>query len=204
MNMEPEGRELIHHGVKGQKWGVRRTPEQLGHRPKGNSDGKVGSSEKKKRFSLRKEKKKPLDISKMSDKELQDLVNRMQLEKRFSDLSKGDVGTGKKIAVESLKSFGKASMTKFGARAGESVANALFSKLDDKMRAKSETRRSDSERLLNLRKAAQSRADQKAEQRRVQREAQKEQERAKQANQRKIEQELKRRKAAISKMKKNK
>lgn len=25
---------LAHYGVKGMKWGVRRTPEQLGHRPK--------------------------------------------------------------------------------------------------------------------------------------------------------------------------
>lgn len=24
--------ELYHHGIKGQKWGVRRTPEQLGHK----------------------------------------------------------------------------------------------------------------------------------------------------------------------------
>ena len=26
--------ELFHYGVKGMKWGVRRTPEQLGHSPK--------------------------------------------------------------------------------------------------------------------------------------------------------------------------
>lgn len=26
------GDELYHHGIKGQKWGVRRTPEQLGHK----------------------------------------------------------------------------------------------------------------------------------------------------------------------------
>lgn len=29
---------IWHHGIKGQKWGVRRTPEELGHRPKG-ADG---------------------------------------------------------------------------------------------------------------------------------------------------------------------
>ena len=25
--------ELCHHGIKGMRWGVRRTPEQLGHEP---------------------------------------------------------------------------------------------------------------------------------------------------------------------------
>ena len=28
----PSGSEIYHHGVKGQKWGVRRTPQQLGHK----------------------------------------------------------------------------------------------------------------------------------------------------------------------------
>ena len=30
----PPSAFLMHHGIKGQKWGVRRTPEELGHRPK--------------------------------------------------------------------------------------------------------------------------------------------------------------------------
>lgn len=32
--------ELFHYGVKGMKWGVRRTPEQLGHSPKVAKAGK--------------------------------------------------------------------------------------------------------------------------------------------------------------------
>lgn len=30
--------ELYHHGIKGMKWGIRRTPTQLGHKPSGGSD----------------------------------------------------------------------------------------------------------------------------------------------------------------------
>ena len=35
---------LAHYGVKGMKWGVRRTPEQLGHKKKHNSDNDTSKS----------------------------------------------------------------------------------------------------------------------------------------------------------------
>ena len=38
---------LAHHGIKGQKWGVRRTPEQLGHKPKKSSAQKARNAAKK-------------------------------------------------------------------------------------------------------------------------------------------------------------
>ena len=31
--MEVWRKELYHHGIKGMKWGIRRTPQQLGHKP---------------------------------------------------------------------------------------------------------------------------------------------------------------------------
>lgn len=38
-----ESNELKHYGVKGMKWGVRRTPEQLGHKRKGGKISNVGA-----------------------------------------------------------------------------------------------------------------------------------------------------------------
>lgn len=41
--MDEQYSELYHYGVKGMKWGVRRTPEQLGRSRSAKKDGKVGS-----------------------------------------------------------------------------------------------------------------------------------------------------------------
>lgn len=67
--------ELYHHGIKGQKWGRRRYQ---------NRDGTLTPAGKK-RYGKPSE-----DISTMSDKELRDKVNRMNLEKRYVNLSKSD------------------------------------------------------------------------------------------------------------------
>ena len=45
--------ELYHHGVKGMKWGVRRSPEQLNHKPQAQNgtDTSTYRSQKKTIFS---------------------------------------------------------------------------------------------------------------------------------------------------------
>ena len=43
--------ELSHHGIKGMKWGVRRTPEQLGHRTGAGSTRRGGESGEEKTVS---------------------------------------------------------------------------------------------------------------------------------------------------------
>lgn len=39
------GGVLIHYGVKGMKWGVRRSPEELGHAPKQHAESEVENTE---------------------------------------------------------------------------------------------------------------------------------------------------------------
>lgn len=101
--------ELMHWGIKGMRWGIRRTPEQL------------GKQSAKKKAELEKDKFKTSEkksISEMSDEELQkennrrqlendlqrkkndelDLENkRLELEKKYAELNPPKVSLGKKI-----------------------------------------------------------------------------------------------------------
>ena len=99
--------ELYHHGVKGQKWGVRRTAAQLGHRiakaasKAGKAAGKFAGKQavkakkaavasvkqhaaesKEKRYYKKLHKKK---LSQMTDKEIADLTKRVKNEAALKD-----------------------------------------------------------------------------------------------------------------------
>ena len=88
--------ELYHHGIPGMKWGVRRTPEQLGHRQQKREERKnrfVRSSGSRKSTTLQNARK--ADINKLSNKELKDYNERLNLERNFADLTKGNVSAVK-------------------------------------------------------------------------------------------------------------
>lgn len=96
--MYTEEEALSHYGVKGMRWGVRRTDEQLARArakrkggkfketPKNvqSKDAKVAKAAESK---VKKKKKKPDDLSALSNDELKVLLDRMQLEQRYNNLS---------------------------------------------------------------------------------------------------------------------
>ena len=121
--------ELKHYGIKGMKWGVRRfqnsdgslTPEgrkrydsdDLKETQKKVEKGKamVDGVKKTRTKAAEKqhEKKIKSDLSQMSDKELRDIVNRLNMEERYTQVMKSrGVETGKNRADKILEYAGTA------------------------------------------------------------------------------------------------
>lgn len=82
---------LAHYGIKGMKWGIRRTEAQLA-RARGSS-----LSATKKASSKSSSKPKTKSISEMSDEELRARVNRIRLENDYKSLTPKQVSKGKKF-----------------------------------------------------------------------------------------------------------
>ena len=78
---------LVHHGILGMKWGVRRTPEQLA-RVRGGKESEANKKVIKKRKSDLKKRRI------MSDAELRQRIDRLKLEREFSELTKNDITPG--------------------------------------------------------------------------------------------------------------
>lgn len=100
---------MMHYGIKGMRWGVRRTDAQLGHRPK---------------------RKRASD---MSNEELNREINRLQKERLYKDLTASPYAkAGRKIvqgiliaaAMETSKNFVSGHM-KNGLNAAEEALKAL-------------------------------------------------------------------------------
>jgi hypothetical protein len=87
--------ELVHYGVKGMKWGVRRSAPAAGvtvtERPgrKVKTGGGTGQrpSEDAVRAAVARQKARKSTTDALSNRELQDLVNRMNLEQQYSRLA---------------------------------------------------------------------------------------------------------------------
>lgn len=86
---------IYHHGVKGQKWGVRRTPAQLGH--KISKSIRKRSKVKAEVKNTQPAKPKSKSISEMSDQEIRDRIERLRLEKSLRDLTPKTTSRGRSV-----------------------------------------------------------------------------------------------------------
>ena len=104
---------LYHYGVKGMKWGVRRTAAQLGHIAK-----KVGSRTKSV-IKRQIERRKP--VSSMSDDELKTRLARLRTELEY------------KRAMETLNPKKRSAVSRLISDFGDNAASTISRKLTDKI-----------------------------------------------------------------------
>jgi|SRR5690606_1596657 len=104
---------LIHFGIKGMKWGVRR---------KRGTDGRVKGSSGPPRGKNA--------ISKMSDSELRQHINRLQLERQYSQLNPTRVDSGRravsKWATNMSMQIVNQQVSKYANRGIDTAIDALF------------------------------------------------------------------------------
>ena len=86
---------LAHYGILGMKWGVRRTPAQLA-RARGRSKTDEPHEDYKNAHTRK-------SVKSMSDAELRYRLNRIQMERLYSQLSESNVSKGKEYAQKVFK-----------------------------------------------------------------------------------------------------
>lgn len=90
---------LMHYGILGMKWGVRRTEAQLARARggKSKSSSEEASEDYKKAHSSK-------SVKTMSDAELRSRINRIQMEQQYAKLNPTAVDRGKSAANKIMKS----------------------------------------------------------------------------------------------------
>lgn len=116
--------ELKHYGILGMKWGIRRTERQLA-RARGRVTELEQELERKTGGKILSSNGKPKTINEMTDSELQQVVNRLNLERRYNELVPEDVSRGKRF----FKSLGNDVLIPGLKSAGKTVATAAFTKV---------------------------------------------------------------------------
>ena len=104
-----ENSMLLHYGIKGMKWGVRRYQNKDGTltaKGKARYDGN-GNAKTDSKLSTSTQKSR----SRMSDEELGKRIQRLEKETRLKDLEKKNIDSGKEYARDILKDVGKRVIT---------------------------------------------------------------------------------------------
>lgn len=133
------GTFLAHYGVKGMKWGKRRSREELSAATSSSSKGKAvvkttGGAGKPAhndavQARLAEQKLKKSGINSLSNQELQNLQNRLNLERNVNNLTAANAGPGREFVKNLLVNVGKQQVTRAANQAAaQQVDGALRKK----------------------------------------------------------------------------
>ena len=95
--------ELYHHGIKGQRWGVRRYQNKDGTLTPAGRKRQAKFANRHEDYNVAHDKK---SVKEMSDKELRDRVNRLNMEKQYHSLSNETTTAGRAKVENALKIAG--------------------------------------------------------------------------------------------------
>lgn len=110
---------LSHHGIKGMRWGVRRSKKQLGYKSSGKKSKKKGQADDDNKPEAPKKK----SVSDMSDDELRKAIARHELEREYARItaSPKQVSKGKAAATFVLNKMVIPAAEEVGKQAVKSV-----------------------------------------------------------------------------------
>lgn len=89
-------KSLYHYGIPGMKWGISRSQSQLGQTGR-----------------LRSDSKKNHEIKSMSDQELRNRINRLQMEKQYTQLTQKEKSAGRRFIENVLKNAAQQTASKY-------------------------------------------------------------------------------------------
>lgn len=89
---------IVHYGIKGMKWGIRRTDAQLA-RARGQSSPDDSSIKAQRKTDLKNRRT-------LSTDDIKKRVERLKLEREFKQLTQEDIEPGRKMVNDILKSAG--------------------------------------------------------------------------------------------------
>lgn len=127
--------ELMHYGVVGMKWGVRKSrPASLSPSPRSKKKSTFFTKKKPQTKPVAKQISKPTKTNpkQLTDEELKDRINRLELEKRYQDLVKSSEQVRTNNGKEFVLNIAKSSAENIGKQLGTYLLGELVNKAGKK------------------------------------------------------------------------